>query len=92
MWPGTSGPDDGTMHNWYYNHQIGPGDLASLSSRQRSERAAWRSAIRQALSNRSASEPEPVRAKRTKPPAPDTPIGAPVATAPVPREPVLSAC
>lgn len=45
----TSGDDHVTMQNWYYNVPTGPAGLASLTSRQRSERASWRTAARQAI-------------------------------------------
>lgn len=62
MWPTTSEPDDGAMYNWHYDIPTNPTGLAGLSSRQRSERAAWRTAIRQALSGSWSGEPQPARA------------------------------
>jgi len=44
----TSGPDNGAMHHTNYTTPTSPRGLASLTDRQRSERAAWRASIRQA--------------------------------------------
>lgn len=36
-----------SMHNWYLNKSLNPHGNASLTNRQRSERAAWHAQLRQ---------------------------------------------
>lgn len=40
------------MHNTYFTTRNNPSSLASLSGRQRSERATWRASLRPARSTR----------------------------------------
>lgn len=41
-----------SMQNWYMNTTINPSGNANLTTRQRSERAAWHAQLRQELGDR----------------------------------------